>query len=347
VRTKFDPTTAAAVQRAKELLTSRDPDVMAEVRDANAALYQKALTPGAVHRDETLTNMSIQYSNNEYIGTRLMPVSTVNSLSAQYPVFNRRDRMAYPDDALGPRTSPNELSQNLTWKHVSLAPYGYKEHLDALTLAVQTEPLIGMVDVIAHLNDAIAFREELRIAAIVTSTASYAAGNYTTLSGGEEFSDPAVDVVRVIQGYKRNLARGSGVSRVVLATTENVITELSNHPKVKAQNDDKQADDATLARLFRVDEIIVAQAEKDTANEGQAENLQPIWPDFLALLRVADNNVRNASFGRTFRFGEKDTDQWFDPTIGARGGWYGRVSLVEGHHIQANDTGFLVTNPLG
>jgi hypothetical protein len=339
------------VQRAKALLRSNDPKVKEMVARANAALVQKALTPGSVHVDTTLANLSIQYKNAEYIGTQLMPIVTVAHLSDRYFVYDKRSRLAYPDDALGARASANELNENLTTDNFSCKPYGYKEYVDNLTLKNQTAPLDEMVDVIANLNEGIDFREELRIASILTTAGNF--GSNTTTLGSSAYwtvaatSSPVTD----IQNAAAALWMGRGATRLVGYTSLNVWNALVRNPSILdlfKYTRPGLAQKAEIAAVLGLDDILVSSARKDTANEAQAASYSRIWGDVFGIVRVASSpGIRTAGFGYTFRFGQKDTNEWFDPTVGPLGGFYGRVSVVEDHKVVAADTGFLITNPIG
>ncbi len=332
------------VRSAKAFLRSTDPKVKAMVERANAALVQKALTPGSVHYDTTLANISIQYANADYIGTQLMPVVQVAHLSDRYFVYDKRSRLAYPDDALGARASANELNENITTDNFSCKPYGYKEYVDNLTLKNQTAPLDEMVDVIANLNEGIAFREELRIAATFgANTTTLGSGAYWTAVGGSPVTD--------IQNAAAALWNGRGATRLVGYTSLNVWNALLRSAPILELFKYTRPGLATkteIAQVLGLDDILVSSARKDTANESQAASYARIWGDVFGIVRVASSpGIRTAGFGYTFRFGQKDTNEWFDPTVGPLGGYYGRVSVVEDHKVVAADVGFLITNPIG
>jgi hypothetical protein len=336
------------VQKVKAFL--RDVKNKLLVGRANADLVQKALTPGSVHYDTTLSNISIQYANADYIGTQLMPVVQVAHLSDRYFVYDKRSRLAYPDDALGARASANELNENITTDNFSCKPYGYKEYVDNLTLKNQSAPLDEMVDVIANLNEAIAFREELRIAAILSNSTTFGA-NTTTLGAPAYWTAAGGSPVTDIQNAAAALWNGRGATRLVGYTSLNVWNALLRSAPILELFKYTRPGLATkteIAMVLGLDDILVSSARKDTANESQAASYARIWGDVFGIVRVASSpGIRTAGFGYTFRFGQKDTNEWFDPTVGPLGGYYGRVSVVEDHKVVAADVGFLITNPIG
>lgn len=61
-----------------------------------------------------------------------------------------------------------------------------------------------------------------------------------------------------------------------------------------------------LAQVFDLDRLIVAGSPKNSANEGAAVSIAPIWSDEYAMVcRVAvRNDIREPCIGRTFHWGE-------------------------------------------
>ena len=317
-----------------------DPKNKAAWQRANAALVAKALTPGVVHIDSALTNLSIQYANGDYIGTRLMPVVPVARLSDRYFIYDKRSRLAYPDDAMGARSSPNELNENLTTANFSCQSFGYKEYLDNLTLKNQDAPLDEMVDLIANLNEGLAFREELRIASILTTPANFGANTAAVAALWSGAGTPVSDIKTAV----RALWTGRGPGKVVGYCNNDVWDAMIQNASLRGYFQYVVAGmtpTEAVAKLVGLDDILVCSARKDTANEAQAAAYGRLWPNGFGIVRVAEGaNIRNASFGYTFRFGGKPTDQWYDPSLGPMGGYYGRVSVTECHTVVAPDTGY-------
>jgi len=347
------------LERLKEVFASNDPLDVAAVKAANDALVRlKAITPGVVHVDTALTNLSIQYANQAYIGERLMPAVNVPNLAGLFYRFDKRTRMAYPDDELGPRGSPNEINENLTTDNFSCKTYGYKSYVDNQTIKNQDAPLDALADVVASLNEGITFRREKRIATVLTTAGNYA-GNTVALGASVRWDVTGGDPVADIMTARSTLWAGRGQTRLVGFTTLNVMNVLARNAKIMSLFLTRQTGNAAtdqagyassdmLARFFGLDEIVVAEARQDTANEGQAANYTRIWPDVFGVVRVAAApSIRSAAFGYTFRNGQPYTDQWFDPSIGGFGGYYARVSVAEDHKIVAPDTGYLITTPIG
>lgn len=336
----------------KAMYASKDPAIMAEVRAANEALLRVKATPGNVHTDQALTNLSVKYENSAYIGLKLMPfLPTGGNLSGIFYKYDKRTRFAYPDDEIGARGSPNELNHAYTTDTYSLKGYGYKEYVDNLTIKNQTAPLNEMADLQNNLAEAIAFRRELRIATVLTTAGNYS-GNTTAIAAGSAWNSAGGgDPIGDIQTARAGLWNGSGNTKLVGFTTLAVFNVLSRHPNILdlfkyGGTAPGLATAEMLGKFFGLDELWIAESRKDTANEGQTASYSRIWSDVFGIVRVANTpSIRSASFGYTFH-SDPFVEQWYDPSVGTIGGWYGRQSVLEDHKVVAGDTGWLLTGPL-
>lgn len=336
------------VTRAKAILASRDPKHVAACKAANEALLRcKLVGPSTVHRDTTLSNVSIQYRNEEFIGTRLMPIVRVKEKSADYWTYSKRDRLAGPDDALGARARANEVAENRSTATYAAKNYGLQGYVDAETLMIEDAPLNELVDVTASVNDVMDLREEERIATIMTTAANYS-GNTLALSGTDRLdSTSGGNPIKLIQDAQASLWSGAGPSKTVMFMGLEVWHYMSRNPallELFKYNSSGLLSKQDLMRFFMVDEVLIGAARHDTANEGQTASYSRIWGKQLGIVKVATApGIRNASFGYTFRWQDKITTQWFDPSVGIAGGYYTKVAVSEDHKVVAPDTGFLYT----
>lgn len=337
-----------------EILSSPEPRHKEMIRKANEGLARlKLLTPGQVHHDSTLSNVSIQYKNEEYIGLELMPVVSVNKLSDYFYKYDKRSRLAAPDDAIGARGEANEIEDKRSDDTYSCRAYALKNYVDALTLANQDAPLNEMVDLVESISELIDFREEVRIASILTTGANFGS-NTTGISAGSRWDTAGGgNPIKDMQDAIKNIWMGRGPSELVGYCSLDVWNVLSRHPAILDLfkyngSSPGLATPEMLAKFIGISRILVGKARKDTANEGASASYTRIWSDVFGIVRVAKNpSTRTAAFGYTFRMGPKRTDEWFDPSKGTEGGYYARVSLKEDHKVVAADTGFLLTTPIG
>lgn len=341
---------ADVVVRAKALLASRDPKTKAAVLRANEAILRlKDLSPGTVHIDSALANLSVQYKNEDFIGTMMAPVVTVAKPSDKYFIYTKRDRLAAPDARVNTRSKPNEISEHRSTASYSTTPYALMDFLDERTARAQDAPLNEMIDLIASVNDVLDLTEEQRIATLLRATANYS-GNTQTLSGTDQFSHAASDPVKIIQNAVDSLWSGPGKTILRACCAPEVFSALRRNPSVKDQfkyTGSNLPSRQALAQFFGFDELLVGGAREDIANEGQTASYDRVWGKDFVIARVAASpGIRTACLAATFRFGQKFTNEWFDPEPGISGGFYGKVGVEEDHRVIAPETGYLLVNAI-
>jgi hypothetical protein len=331
------------VQRAKALIASKDPHTAALVKKANLAMRERFLTPNQVHNDSTLSNMSVQFKNPDYIGLGIMPVLPVDKLSNRYATYGKGDRLAAPEDEIGARSVPNEIAETRSFATYACRSFALMDYLDVTTVNNQDEPLDEMVDLVAAVNDAIDFREELRIAALVQNPATYV-GNTAALAGASRWDTSTGDPIKDVKLARRALWSGLGATKLVGYCSDDVVDAMLLNPAVV----DKMKyttpgvpTEKILAGLLGLDDILVGRARKRTSNVNQTAVYGKIWGKGFGIARVATRpGPRTACFGLTFRMGRKKTFQWFDQKTGVDGGYYAKVGMHEDHGIVAPETGF-------
>lgn len=339
------------------LKSSSDPAHQEIWRKANAELISrtKFLGPSSVHNDSTLSNMSVQYANEEFIGQQLMPVVETSKLSDIFFVYDKRSRLAVPDDAVGSRGDANEITDARSTDTFSCKAYALKNYVDALTLANQDAPLNEMMDLVMSLNDMIDLAEEIRIATVLTTSGNYATANTSALGAADRWdSAGGGNPIKNIQDALAAIWMGRGPTDLVGFCSLDVFNVLSRHPDIRdlfkyGGTAPGLASANMIADFFGMSKLLVGKARKDTANSGATASYSRVWgTDYFGILRVARNpGIRTAAFGYTFRFGEKSTTQWWDPSKGTEGGYYARVAVKEDHKVVANDTGYLFRTVIG
>lgn len=147
---------------------------------------------GNVHVDQVLTQISLAFPNNEFVGEKLFPTVLVKKQSDKYYWFGRDNWVAETSDYRAPGTVANEIPG----VGVALESYYAQEH--SLQTAVHDEerqnvdsPLSPDRDATEMVTQKILLGRELLMKNIVTTAANYASGLSVTLSGTSQFSDLA------------------------------------------------------------------------------------------------------------------------------------------------------------
>lgn len=344
------------------ILRSRDPrdrDIVdrhnrtfrAMREECDPAITGRAVSTSSVHASTFMANLSVQYANEEYIGTRIMPVIGVDKLTNQFATYDKRYRLAAPSDSMEGRSKPNEINDNRSYDTYATAPYGLSNFVETKTLQNQDAPFDEMLDLQESVRELVALNEEIRIAAVVANSSNYS-GN-TAAVGTKWNSASGGNPIKDVLTAKAATWPGRGRGMMVGVCSLDVYNALRVNPQIlealKYTQKGGLASRENICALLELDDLLVGKSRSDGANEGQSSaSYSRIWSDIFAVIRVADGpSLRNASFGYTLRFkGALNTRMWFDANVGTMGGYYSSVTLDECHKVVAGDTSYLLTAPL-
>lgn len=333
------------------LRSSTDPIARRAWAEANAEL--KMVSAGTVHQNATLSNMSVQYANEDYIGTELLPVLPVAKESDTYYVYPQRERLNYPDDQLSDRGQANEIQETRSTSNYTCKQYGYSNFVAQRTLNNQDAPLDEMVDLVEAINEGLAFRREKRISTIMCTNTNFgsntaaiaAASRWDTSSGG--------DPIKNLQDALKEIWNGRGASTMVAYSSLDVYNVLSRHQaildlfKYNGSSPGLATPDM-IAGFFGIPRYLIGKAREETANEAATASYSRLWSDVFGIVRVATRmSRRNAVFGYTMRHGSPLTVVEKDDLKGHGGGYTAQVSVSEVHKLVATATGYLLTTPIG
>lgn len=306
----------------------------------------RAVTPGQVHSNAFMSNLSVQYKNDEYIGEQLMPPVAVSKRSDDFPTYAKRERLGIPDDTMGSRSQANELNETRGSDNYSVKDYALQNSVPGTTLENEDPAFDEMMDLTEAINEGLAFRREKRIATILTTAANFP-GQTVTLSGSDQWNSGAGgSPIKNIQDWLAACWRGAGPGEFMAYCGLEVWNVLARHAVTldlfKATMPGLTKMDR-LAQELGLAKILVGAAREDTANIGQTASYGRIWGKDFGIVRVAKRpTLRNASFGYTLRMKSHPlTQQWFDPKAGLAGSYFAKVGVSEDHKVVASDTGYL------
>jgi hypothetical protein len=320
-----------------------------DAKAAAAKIYNcKTLSVGDVQTSTVLSQMSSMYANDEYIGTRLMPIFAQGKRNVEYYKYDKRDRLAYPDDTMTERSRANELNENRSKSSVSLTGRALKEFVDQTVINNQDQVLNEMMDAQENVLDGLLFLQEKRIATVCCDSANYG-GNTAAVSASERWNEGG-NPLPYIKTAISSCWGGRGPARRVGWASTDVWNSLSVNPYVLDLLRVKSGMVARdqFAAFFELDDFLVGAARQDTANSGQTASYGRIWSNVFGVTRVAlSPSKRNAVFGYTFTEKAPVQRMWFDPAAGEEGGWYTQASMADKSEVVAGDTPFLITAPIG
>jgi hypothetical protein len=258
------------------------------------------------HLDQFLTNYSIVYRNQEFVGGRLFPDFPVAKQSNRYPIFGFERFKAYNTE----RAPGSEANEMPSWRMSNDEYYcdgKAQKQLVADELRAQWElgvtPEVFTTETLADIIDK---QREIAIFNLIMNSVVIPGA---ALTGQAQWSDyQNSDPVSAITKVRSTILLGSTKEPNALLLGYEVWLQLINHPVILDRFKSTSMplgypSDQQLAGLFNVDQIIVARSLYDTAPQGQPHNLNYIWGKnaILAYVPPAQGSMI-VTPGTTFRW---------------------------------------------
>lgn len=317
--------------------------------------------------DNFLTQVSVGYENQAYIGENIAPVIPSGKRSGTYFEFGRESFRTHDTDR-APRTRANEVDFEMSPKsflatgHALIgmlsdeerteSPDGYNPEPDLVSLVTDSLMLGREKRMASQMRDPNTVTQGQALAGADQFDATDTNGNYTGDPWGA-FED-AMNTIRRAVGRRPNVA----------VIPYDVMRVLRYHPAIVGQLSDNERRIVTrdiLRDLLEVDEILVPEVVEDTTNtyqrvvDGQrmeptvqGSDLADVWGrDILFAFRNRNAQRRSPSFAYTFRVRERGQDgtvnRWREAD---RHTDAFEVGMTEVTHIVCPSAGYLIRDAI-
>ena len=278
-------------------------------------------TPGDVHVDQTLTSLSTAYMQDAsaFIARQVFPIIPV---AKQSDLFWTYDRGTFNKDLMelrAPGAPTPGITHTLSRDSYFARVWGLHEDIADQVRANTDSPLSMEQDAVDIITRAAMLRMEREwIGTAMTSSAwnIKAAGansdNTTALDANgaqrKKWSDATSDPIQLVRAARRTMQKRTGYMPNVMILGPTVYDTLVDHPDIIARLDRGQtpggpamAEEAALARLFKIDNILTTEAIYNSAAEGQDTETQFVSDsDVLMLYRPDRPGWKVPSAGYTF-----------------------------------------------
>lgn len=244
-----------------------------------------------------------------YIAQRVLPVIEVAKQAGVFGKIPIEQLLSSPDTARAPGSGYARGKFTFTTASFTCQEQGYEEPVDDREEAMYAEyfdaELVSSQRAIHNVLKAY----EVRAAALLFNTTTWTATTITQEWDDASNAVPLTDVETAVQA----VYAASGLWPNALIINRKVYRNLRNVTqivdRIKYQGFmDARAGNITvqaMSQVFDLD-VIVAGGTDNTANEGAAASLAPIWSDEYAMIaRITDSpDIREPCVGRTFHWGE-------------------------------------------
>jgi len=256
-----------------------------------------------LHIDKVLTEISVAYTNADFIADQILPRVYVEKQSDKYWVFPGSF------DVVDDRVRPGGIAREIEWE-LSTDNYFCEGH--AMRGAVYDRQRLNVdegldLDIATAENvmAQILRNREYAAAQLVFNENTYDAALRTTLSGTAQWSNYAnSDPISDIQAGKKAVAQAIGIEPNTLVLGYEVWVTLRKHTGLMTLYDSQRKRLLTIdmmRELFEIPNIVVGKAMYNTAPQGKTVTRGFIWGKHAALLYVPDRPAQKTpAFGYTF-----------------------------------------------
>lgn len=244
--------------------------------------------------DLMLTNVSIQFKNPGYIAEEVVPIIPVKLETSKYFVYDKT-RFDIPKTLRAEQAQYARINWAPTTQTYSCNEHALEHLIDDRERQNAIEPLNLDIDGTEIITDMILNDREQRVANMLTASANYTHSNYSDLNGlataWDQFgtSDPIKDIA--VTGRERVRAN-SGLYPNTLILSAKVASYLDQHPviidrlKYNAQGGVAVSYLDALAKIFKVDRVVIGSALYRSSNENQTDALTDIWGNHAVLAYI-------------------------------------------------------------
>lgn len=300
--------------------------------------------------DPRLTGIVIAYRNSELIADRILPRVPVAKKEFRWLKFDRAERMTVPETLVGRKSLPNEVDFTASEEAGMVFDRGLDDVVPNDDISEAPDGFDPRAEAAEGLTDLILLDREIRTAAKVMNPANYPAENKVTLTGTDQFDDPASEPLKFISAQLDTLFMRPNV----LVMPMPVWNVLRSHPKVVSAVSISGTTSGfitrqALASLLELDEIIVGQGWKNSAKPGQTPSIVRVWggDSMLAFYRSPTATPRRGvTFGYTAQYGTRISGQIAEPKMGLRGSVRIRVGESVNEMLVCNDLAMLFQDVL-
>lgn len=299
--------------------------------------------------DPILTGFSLAYKNDDYIAESIFPSLAVDKQTGKHFVYDK-GRFRSMTNKRGQGAPSNEVTHNVS----SGGSYSCEDH--ALKEFVTDEdrdnavpPADPLQDATENVTELHMVAREVELATALTDTGTLTQN--TTLSGTSQWSDANSDPISDVKTGKSTIHASIFTEPNTLILGKQVYDKLLEHPAIIERIKYSQLGVASaelLARLFQVNNVLIAGAGKNTAVEGASDSMSYIWGKnaILAYInpRIAPKSI---TLGLTYQWKTREVTRMRGVNEEDRKGTYVRV----GNHyydqqLVSASCGYLIKNAI-
>jgi len=311
------------------------------------------LSPKTAQASVPLADFASVYTNGVFCADLVSPIRYTDDITGTYYKFAQKDSTTELDNIVGELGAINEVTIESTTGSYTCIGYGLRGPVSRQLQAVADEivdPKRRVTQNIMHRN---LLSREIRVANQITTSGNWASGATTAASAvwsDQTSGTPLTDIQTALE----SVPASNGLSRKIGVCALEVFHDLVSHPQIRDLHGTApgQITHDVLAGYLGLDQLIVSDAQKNTANTGVAVSMSRVWlATVFAIVLVPaspgpDQECFSATIRRNLSGGSNGilVREWYEPGQGTEGTDHIAVTHEDDEVIVRNDAGHLLTS---
>lgn len=266
--------------------------------------------------DKILTNVSNQLAPTGYISEQILPELKVKQYSGKIANYGNGHLRIVSTVTGGKSDYAMVDSVTRNSDTYQIETHALKDIVTAEDLANVEKPYDAEQDVVTALTSHLMTGKEKSLADTLTSTSIITQN--TTLSGTAQFSDYTnSDPLAKLKDARLAVRAGCGFAPDAAILDWSVAETLRFHPQLLdvlgfKHNRPNGLNDSELARALNVRKVLIAEAVYNSAKQGQADVISPIWGKHIVFAKLPDRvGLRQKSLGYRVQLSSEKPRQVF------------------------------------
>lgn len=247
-----------------------------------------------IYVDQILTNIMLAFPNDGFAAEKLYPTLNVPDLTGLAFKLDESHMKAPVSSERTGLARANRVSFNLTSVgYGPLREHSLETYVTDQVMRLYKTPLVPETTATNVVSGQLMIEKEIAVRDQAVTAGNYAAGFTQTLAGANQWSDPTSPLEAPILAARRKVKLGCGNYPNKALINPDVRDALRVHNEIKARlagavaiTDEQR--DAIIRDIFKVDELIVADAVSSDQAEGSTVDGTKnwIWADDVVLTYV-------------------------------------------------------------
>jgi len=293
------------------------------------------------HIDRALTNVSIAYSNAEYIFDQVFPIVPVAKQSNKYFTFAKNAWYRDETGVRAPGTRARRADYTLSTDSYLCVERALAKQVPNEVIENSDDPLRPLIRATEFVTDQILKAMEIDVLDNVFGS-SWSSSATPSTTWDNDAADPLGDIETGMFTVAKAIGREPNTGVI----GRGLWRYLKNHPDIidrlkygQTPGGPAMVTVAGVAALAGLDRLLISRAVKDSGNEGADESIDFIGGNHLALLYVTSSPALDSpTAGYTFQWKARQVNRYIEDqehaeVVEALASWDNKITAADAGYL--------------